>query len=357
MEPPLLETLASRLARPRQPQRWRIGGWHPLGARSMTVAAAKTGKTTLAGNRMRSLVDGDQFLGVADVTPLVGTYVFINTEMSEAQCDDWLGAQGIRQADRIYVVSLRGKASTFNLLDPVCRAEWAERFRGIGASFLDQDGLRPILDALGLDEHKDAGRYLVGFDATLDLAGIDEANITHHMGHGAERARGDSRLRDWPDVEVRLTRESDDARSQRYIAAYGRDVDIAESLLHYEPSTRRLTLAGGSRRDAAACKVLEAVEDVLAGAERPLSGHDIKRALEGEHSKGAVDEALKHGRGFGGPLTVTDGPRKAKLYSLTIPVSRTVPSVSRDGECPSVPSPYKGRDTGHSFTGAGNERF
>ena len=122
-------------------------------------------------------------------------------------------------------------------------------------------------------------------------------------------------------------------------------------MLHFEPATRRLTLAGGSRRDAATSQVLDAVLDVLAAAEGPLTGHDIKRALEGEHSKGAVDEALKHGRLPGGALTVADGPRKAKLYTSSIPVSRTIPSLSRDSECPSVPSPYKGRDTGHSSGG------
>ena len=52
-----------------------------------------------------------------------------------------------------------------------------------------------MLDALGLDEHRDAGRFLTAFDALLVEAGIRDAFVVTHMGHTNERARGDSRLR------------------------------------------------------------------------------------------------------------------------------------------------------------------
>jgi hypothetical protein len=105
-----------------------------------------------------------------------------------------------------------------------------------------------VLDALGLDEHRDAGRFLVALDSFLAEAKIPEALIVHHMGHSGERSRGDSRLRDWPDVERRLVREDDDPGSPRFITAYGRDVDVSESQLAYDPLTRHLTINGGSRR-------------------------------------------------------------------------------------------------------------
>ena len=75
------------------------------------------------------------------------------------------------------------------------------------------------------------------------------------MGHAGERSRGDSRLRDWPDVECRLVRDKsndedgDTDPAARYLAAYGRDVDQPEQLLGYDGTTRRLTIAGGSRKD------------------------------------------------------------------------------------------------------------
>jgi hypothetical protein len=74
------------------------------------------------------------------------------------------------------------------------------------------------------------------------------------MGHSGERARGASRLRDWPDVEWRLVREKTengdvDPAAPRYFSAYGRDVDVPESRLVFDPATRHLTLEGGSRAD------------------------------------------------------------------------------------------------------------
>ena len=151
-------------------------------------------------------------------------------------------------------MALRGKVSTFDIIDPATRAQWA---RHIGpADVLLLDCLRPVLDALGLDESHDAGRFLVAFDALLAEAGIAEAVIAHHMGHAGERSRGDSRLRDWPDVEWRLVRDKSndddgetDPAAARYFAAYGRDVDQPEQLLGYDQATRHLRIAGGTRRE------------------------------------------------------------------------------------------------------------
>ena len=90
------------------------------------------------------------------------------------------------------------------------------------------------------------GAFLVPLDALLAEAGIPDALVVHHMGHTNERSRGDSRLRDWPDVEWRLMRKDDDPASARFFTAYGRDVDVEEQELGYDAATRRLTVVGGS---------------------------------------------------------------------------------------------------------------
>lgn len=69
------------------------------------------------------------------------------------------------------------------------------------------DCLRPILDALGLDESREARRFLVAFDALLADAGTEHAALVHHIGHQNERACGDSRLQDWPDAIWKLNRQ------------------------------------------------------------------------------------------------------------------------------------------------------
>ena len=84
------------------------------------------------------------------------------------------------------------------------------------------------------------------------------------MGHFEERSRGASRLRDWPEVEWRYLRERDDDGHEvdsglRFLAAYGRDVDVQETRLDFDHVTRRLTLVGGSRTQHALAKWLPAV--------------------------------------------------------------------------------------------------
>ena len=67
------------------------------------------------------------------------------------------------------------------------------------------DCIGPVMAALGLDESKsaDTGRFLAALERVLADASVPECFLIHHMGHGAERSRGASRLRDWPDAEWR----------------------------------------------------------------------------------------------------------------------------------------------------------
>lgn len=339
---PDLETLRDRLARPVPVTRWRIQGWQPRDARVILAAQFKAGKTTLIGNLLRSLVDGDPWLARDPVEPISGAAVLFDFEMSPAQLDTWLRAQQVRATDRVLPVPMRGRASTFNLLDDGIRARWSERLRGCGATYLVLDCLRPVLDALGLDEHSEAGRFLVAFDALLAEAGIPEACVVHHMGHGAERARGDSRLRDWHDVEWQLVRQKDDPASPRYIKAYGRDVDQPESALAYQADSRRYVITDGSRQDAKAREALPAVLSVLREGE--LSGRKIKSALkEREIPRDTVEAALKLGVQTG-DLAVRDGKQNAKMYCRKWPVSEV------SGECPAdsareCPGAYISPDT------------
>jgi hypothetical protein len=262
----------------------------------MLPAQFKAGKTTALHNLIRSLVDGEAWLGDAAVEPVPGVVVVLDFEMSRHQLRLWLREQRVRHDDRVCVVPLRGQAASFDILEPATRARWAGWLRAAGAAYLILDCLRPVLDALGLDESHDAGRFLVAFDALLIEAGVPEALVVHHMGHVNERARGDSRLRDWPDAEWRLVRQTDDPGSARFISAYGRDVDIPEAQLRYDSSTRRLTLIGGSRRDA---KVREALPVVLAAiddAEVPPGVRELERACGStDHPRDRIRAAIRLG--------------------------------------------------------------
>lgn len=350
--PPPIETLHDRLARPRLAAKFRIHDMQPQASRVIFAAPFKAGKTTVVGNLVRSLADGEAFLGRFPVVPVDGTIALLDFEMSGAQLDGWLRAQQIRHDERVLVMPMRGRATAFNILDAEVRTEWAARFRERQVDYLVIDCLRPILDALGLDEHHDPGRFLVALDALLCEAGISECLVVHHMGHLSERARGDSRLRDWPDVEWRLLRQTDDPTSPRYITAYGRDVNVPESQLLYDSATRALTIANGSRRDATTRGALDAILAVLKAATEPLSGRAIKKSLaESDHRRDAIDSALRHGARMGA-LTVEDGPRNSKLYSLPgiVPVSASILPVSENGE-QECPTPVREGTLAHSLAG------
>lgn len=252
LEAPGSVRLTDLLAEPDEDVEYRVDGLWPRHGRIVLAAQNKSGKTTLIGNLIRSLVDGDPFLDRYDVDQ-VGRVVLIDNESSRAMIRRWLGDQGIINTEWVEVFPLRGHLSSFDLLDEAVRAEWAER---IGpADVLVFDCLRPALDSLGLSEDKDAGRFLVALDELCAAAGIKELAVVHHMGHSNERSRGDSRIEDWPDAKWKLVKEDpDDPRSARYFSAFGRDVDQPEVQLAYSDFDRRLTVAGGTRREARATR-------------------------------------------------------------------------------------------------------
>jgi RecA-family ATPase len=252
LDPRVGHNLAAWLTTAPTAPTWRIAEWQPAESRVLLAAPAKRGKTTLVANVARALVDGDPFLGAYAVQPVTGTVALLDFEMSERQLWHWLHDQGFAHPERITVFPLRGQARLFDVRDPACRRRWADRLRAVATDYLVFDCLRPVLDALGLDEHRDVGAFLVAFDALLAEAGVRDALVVHHMGHTHERARGDSRLIDWPDVTWRLVGDrTEDGASidagHRYLDAYGRDVEVTQGRLTYDAPTRRLIWTGGTR--------------------------------------------------------------------------------------------------------------
>src|SRR5690625_4275118 len=188
--------LATFLAEPDEPTAYRVNELLPTGGRAVLAAQHKAGKTTLMANLIRSLVDGDMFLGTYPVKT-ARRVVLLDNELDPRVLRRWLRDQNIVNTTAVTVIPLRGHLSTSNLLDEHTRTKWAEH---IGrADLVIFDCLRPALDALGLDENRDAGRFLEAFDELTTHAGISEQVIVHHIGHGGERSRGDSRILDWPD--------------------------------------------------------------------------------------------------------------------------------------------------------------
>lgn len=294
---------------------YRIEGLLPTGGNALLAAQHKAGKSTLVANLLRSIVDGAPFLDRHTTRP--ARVALVDDELDPRTLRRWLADQTIENTASVDVVSLRGRVGTFDILNDQVRARWAEQLRG--TNVLVFDCLRPALDALGLDENHDAGRFLVALDALKAEAGIDELIVVHHMGHNGERSRGDSRILDWPDAIWKIVREKpDDPDSPRYFSAFGRDVDVHETRLEFDAATRHLRAEGNSRRMAAIDYACEAVAALLGepGPESGLSQVAIEDAMKPSGiPRSDVREAL-HQLQKRGRTIVVPATRGAKKHVL-----------------------------------------
>lgn len=311
-------SLTDFLAEPDEDAEYRIEGLWPVGGRVMLAAQMKAGKTTMVNNLLRSLADGDRFLETFEVGK-VNRVTVIDNELDERMIRRWIRDQNIVNTGAIQLIPIRGNVSSFNILDPNIRAEWVKLVTG--SDILILDCLRPVIDALGLSEDKDSGRVLVAFDALLKEAGIPEGAIVHHMGHSGERTRGDSRLRDWPDVSWKLVRQDESEDSPRFFSAYGRDVDVKEAQLAYDSDTRHLSFSGeGSRKETKkAAKADELIPHIVrvVSAYPGISGAEIERRLKDEGvplQRGAIGPAAKQAEVRGHITRTEGGPGKPTYH-------------------------------------------
>ena len=250
--------------------RWLIDGWMNEGSRVLTYAQFKAGKTTLISNLMRSIADGDPFLGEAAVTPMNQgeTVVLLDFEMFSRQLKDWTKVQNIQNTQSVVVKPLRGEAQSFNILDSRCRAEWARDLRSVNCKFLIVDCIGPVMSALDLDESSNTqvGRFLRLVDELLVAARVPNCWLVQHMGHDEKRPRGASTQLGWCDVSIKLMCTNDPSTGQRSISAVGRGVSQKKRDLLYDAKTHRFTIVPVGQLSftvGAAPPKLKAVDDAL----------------------------------------------------------------------------------------------
>lgn len=295
---------------------WRMEGVWPAGGTVLLAAGAKSGKTTATGNVVRCLVDGDRFLGVhaTDTVQAGQTVAVLDYEMPRRKVKQWLRDQNIKNRESVVVWTERGRAGLFDPRDEFSRARWIAALRAVSVIVWIIDCLSPILSALGIDENNntEVGAVLDGINTIAAAAEVQEVLLIHHMGHGAERSRGASRLVGWPDVNWRLMWPKDDKNPNaepdpngpRFFAAYGRDVDVREGRLVYDSATRHLTyMEGGRKSDTDTVnlgRLLVYIRDnpglgvrgLQDGAKALLGGRDtVRKALKTATTKGYVSAA------------------------------------------------------------------
>jgi AAA domain len=312
-------TLGEILARPPDPP-MRVDGLIPWDSSALVVAQRKTGKTTFDLNLTRCLLTGEDFLGRFAVRPIDGIVGILNFEVSAAMLGRWADEHGIDR-ERFYMVNLRGRRNPFT--HPGDRETLAADLRGRGVETLICDPFGRAYPGKSQNDPGEVGAWLVDLDVfARGEVGAKDVILSAHAGWNGERTRGSSALEDWADVILTMTRDPDDD-SLRFLKAEGRDVDLAEDQLAFDPDTRTLSLAGtgsrkmsrdGRRLDELVTAVMEQVT-----AAPGINGTELGVALKDagvSFQKGDERKAARAGVDAG-YLSVEAGPRNSKRYFLT----------------------------------------
>lgn len=224
---------------------WAIQGLLPEHGNATLVASRKTGKTTMVNHLTKAFVDGVPFLGEYEVEP--GRVAFWNYEVSDAQWTRWTAEADIRNSEMVFPLHLRGRALSLRpepVRDQI--VEWL-RARNIQYWILDP-GHRAMV---GFQSQGDPNDAVMAFTETLDeikeRAGVKSIIMPLHTGKHGDTARGAARWDDWPDAIWTYTKS--EKHGHRTLAAEGRDVELAESMITYDQTARSLGINIGPLTD------------------------------------------------------------------------------------------------------------
>ena len=217
-------------------------------------------------------------------------------------------------------MTLRGRRNP--LLHPQDRADLAEYLRGRDVEFLFVDPLSRAFYGDNGNDNTQMQRFLSDLDTfARSEVGATDVVLNVHAGWNQDRSRGASATEDHPDSIIWLKpgdREKGDRST--YIEAKGRDVDVEEMQLAFDPSTYRLSLTGGgSRREAKQAQKRSDLEPEilrLVTATPGINSGAITKALKergNSFQKGAENDALKEMR-RAGRIGWKRGPNNASLW-------------------------------------------
>jgi hypothetical protein len=235
-------SLTNLLAQKVQSTKWAIEDLLIMFGKVFLAAKAKSGKTTMSMSLLKSLADGDDFLGRFKVNPVEGRIGYMNLELTEPQMQEWVGRQEIKNHDRIHFWNLRGKANPFRSANS--RNHLIEEIRSLGIKTLIIDTFSKIFPGEA-NNNSEVNRFLAMLDLTLDKAGVEQLIMLVHAGNDGSKIRGATALTDHPDGIWYL---ASDEEGNRFFNAIGRDVSVPEGQLIYEADTSKLTYTGSSKK-------------------------------------------------------------------------------------------------------------
>jgi hypothetical protein len=226
---------------------------------------------------------------------------------------------------RLFIVNLRGRRNPLG--HPDDRASLAAMLRTHEIETLLVDPFGRAYTGQSQNDPGEVGAWLADLDRfTRSDVGAKDLVLSAHAGWDGERTRGASALEDWADSIVTLVKGKDDDEASRYLRATGRDVDLEEDRLDFNPRTRTLTLSGaGSRRKVTADRKVESlVPEIIALVTRKpgMNGTAIETALRDKgvsFQKGAERKALQNAVQLGWLRIEAKGTAKCYFPGSTSP--------------------------------------
>jgi hypothetical protein len=303
-EPTPAISLTELLSQNIQKTKWAIEGLLIMCGKVFLAAKAKSGKTTMSMSLLKSLADGEDFLGKFKVNPVEGRIGYMNLELTEHQMQEWVGRQDIKDRDRIHFWNLRGKVNPFRSAN--ARNHLIEEIKSLGIKTLIIDTFSKIFPGEA-NNNSEVNRFLAMLDVTLDKAGVEQLIMLVHAGNDGSKIRGATALTDHPDGIWYL---ATDEEGNRFFHAIGRDISVPEGQLIYEPETSELTYTGASKK---LTKGLSAKDKALAFIKE---NKGASAALIDDSIGGTKEFKIKIRKQLikDGLVEVKKGPRNSDLY-------------------------------------------
>ncbi|MGV0045526.1 AAA family ATPase [Mycobacterium colombiense] len=229
---------------------WLIDGLLPMEGSLGLFAERKAGKTTTVVEMVRSMLNGDEFLGrFATHLPAEARVALLDTEMTPAMLHHEYKKVGMPadDLDRIDLHPLRGRSRLLDLRDEATRARWQELIAP--GAVIVVDCLYTVLAAAQVDESSaQVSDIIDGIKALAVQCGAAGLVIVHHLGKDPTKgARGHSSIEGGVDTLATIWLDGPPAAdTPRLFSATGRlDVDVPAALLR-RGDDYRLTLSAST---------------------------------------------------------------------------------------------------------------
>ncbi len=313
-------TLTDFLAAPRESPNPVVEGLLFEGSNATLAAQFKAGKTTWALNLVKSYADNEHFLRTYLVHPLDGRIAWWNYELDTSDAHEWLSDLRIKNTDAVSVYNLRG--TSMKLASPRVQEHaigWLSD-RDVKVWIID-----PLFRAYEDEENSNlkALEFTNAIDYIKEQAGVSVVLLPGHTGRAAEgqdvkehkeRMRGPTRFDDWPDERFVMVKSG----SNRYfkVGDSRHAIPHDERLLDFDAATRRLWVAGGTRREEQLEQNIVTMLGVL--MEGPIqSAGDVRKVpgMIGGNANERADDAIRACEARG--LVAVDRESRSNVYMIT----------------------------------------